>query len=156
MRKERRGEGSHSLHSLVMKALVEKRDAERVPQLAGALYLQLLLVMRLHLWMCQVGEMCGGGNRDVVEGSLGHRRLRTPWRTLGSHQHHRRVGGCRVVRGHYTRLHMLLHMCHVVGVVAVLHLLWVDIDSLLGRGERCLGRLRIWPRGHGGGRGRQS
>lgn len=41
-------EGSHSLHRLVMKALVEKRDAERVPQLAGALYLQLLLMMRLH------------------------------------------------------------------------------------------------------------
>lgn len=41
-------EGSHSLHCLVMKALVEKRDTERVPQLTGALYLQLLLVMRLH------------------------------------------------------------------------------------------------------------
>lgn len=26
----------------------------------------------------------------------------------------------------------LLHMCHVVVVVAVLHLLWVDIDCLLG------------------------
>lgn len=41
-------EGSHSLQRLVMKALVEKRDAERVPQLAGALYLQRLLMMRLH------------------------------------------------------------------------------------------------------------
>lgn len=48
MRRERRGEGSHSLHRLVMKALVEKRDAEQVPQLAGALSLQLLLMMRLH------------------------------------------------------------------------------------------------------------
>lgn len=57
-----------------------------------------------------------------------------------------------MVRLHYTRLHMgLLHVCHVVVVVAVLHLLWVDIDRLLGRGERCLGRLRVGPRGHGGG-----
>lgn len=56
--------------------------------------------------MCQVGEMCSGGNRDGVEGSLGHGWLRTPWRTLGSHQHHRGVGGCRVVRRHHTGLHM--------------------------------------------------
>lgn len=90
-------EGSHSLHCLVMKALVERRDAERVPQLAGALYLQLLLVMRLHLCVSQVGEMCGGGNWYGVKGGLGHRRLWTPWRTLGSHQHHRRVGRRRVV-----------------------------------------------------------
>lgn len=41
-------EGSHSLHRLVMKALVEERDTERVPRLPGALYLQLLLMMRLH------------------------------------------------------------------------------------------------------------
>ena len=41
-------EGSRSLRRLVMKALVEKRDTERVPQLDGALYLQLLLMMRLH------------------------------------------------------------------------------------------------------------
>lgn len=40
--------GSHPLHRLVMKALVEKRGAERVPQLADALHLQLLLMMRLH------------------------------------------------------------------------------------------------------------
>lgn len=58
------------------------------------------------LWMCQVGEVCGGGDRDGVEGSLGHGWLRAPWRTLGSHQHHRRVGGCRVVRLYYARLHM--------------------------------------------------
>lgn len=45
-------EGSHSLHRLVMKALVEKHDAEWVLRLAGALYLQLLLMMSLHLWMC--------------------------------------------------------------------------------------------------------
>ena len=50
-------EGSHSLHRLVMKALVEKRDAERVPQLAGALFLQLLLVMRLH---CRGAHKMGG------------------------------------------------------------------------------------------------
>lgn len=56
--------------------------------------------------MCQVGEMCGGGNGYGVEGSLGHGWLWTPWRTLGSHQHHRRVGGRRVVRRHHTRLHM--------------------------------------------------
>lgn len=62
-----------------------------------------------------------------------------------------------MVRWHHTGLHMgLLHMCHVVVVVAVLHLLWVDIDRLLGRGKRCLGRLRVWPWGHGGGRGGQS
>lgn len=56
--------------------------------------------------MCQVGEMCSGGNRDGVEGSLGHGWLRTPWRTLGSHQHHGGVGGRRVVRRHHTGLHM--------------------------------------------------
>lgn len=118
-----------------MKALVEECDAERVPRLAGALYLQLLLMV-LHLWMCQVGEMCGGGNGDGVEGSLGHGRLRTPWGALGSHKHHRRVGRRRMVGWHDTRLHMgLLHVCHVVRIVAVLHLLRVDVDSLLSRGE---------------------
>lgn len=62
-----------------------------------------------------------------------------------------------MVRWHHTRLHMgLLHVCHVVMVVAVLDLLWVDIDRLLGRGVRCLGRLRVGPRGHGGGRRGQS
>lgn len=150
-------EGSRSLRCLVMEALVEKRDAERVPRLAGALYLQLLLVMRLHLCVCQVGEMCGGGNWYGVQGGLGHRRLRPPRRTLGSHQHHRRVGRRRVVRRHHAGLHMgLLHVCHVVVVVAVLHLLRVDVDRLLGRRERCLGGLRVGPRGHGGGRGSQS
>lgn len=50
---------------------------------------------------------------------------------------------------HNTRLHMgLLHMCHVVRIVAVLHLLRVDVDSLLGRGERGLGGLRVGPWGH--------
>ena len=44
----------------------------------------------------------------------------------------------------------------MVVVVAVLHLLRVDIDRLLGRGERCLGTLRVGPRGHRGGRGGQS
>lgn len=146
-------EGSRSLCCLVH----EKRDAEQVPWLAGALYLQLLLVMRLHLWMCQVREVCGGGYRDGVESSLGHGRLWTTWRTLCSHQHHCGVGGSRVVRRHHARLHMgLLHVCHVVVVVAVLHLLRVDVDGLLGRGERCLGRLRVGPWGHGGGRGGQS
>lgn len=56
--------------------------------------------------MCQVGEMCGGGNRDGVKGSLGHRWLWTSWRTLGSHEHHWGMGGCRVVGWHNTRLHM--------------------------------------------------
>lgn len=56
--------------------------------------------------MCQVGEMCGWGNRDGVKGSLGHRWLWTSWRTLGSHEHHWGVGGCRVVGWHNTRLHM--------------------------------------------------
>lgn len=50
----------------------------------------------------------------------------------------------------------LLHVRHVVVVVAVLHLLWVDIDRLLGWGEWCLGRLRVGARGHGRGRGGQS
>lgn len=49
----------------------------------------------------------------------------------------------------------LLYVCHVVVVVAVLHLLWVDIDGRLGGGEGCLGRLRIGPRGHGGRSGGQ-
>lgn len=47
-------------------------------------------------------------------------------------------------------------MCHVVVVVAMLHLLWVDVDSLLGGGERCLGGLRVGAGGHGRGRGGQS
>lgn len=51
-------EGSRSLRRLVMKALVEKRDTERVPQLDGALYLQLLLMMRLH---CRDETKWGGG-----------------------------------------------------------------------------------------------
>lgn len=63
---------------------------------------------RRTLWMCQVGEMCGGGDRDGVEGSLTHRWLWTPWRTLSGHQHHWGVGGRRVVRWHYTRLHVSL------------------------------------------------
>lgn len=155
--REERGRGSRSLHRLVMKALAGKRGAERVPQFTGALYLQLLLMMRLHcrdLWMSQVGEMCGGRNRyGVVQCSLGHASLWTSRRTLGSHQHHCGVGGRWVVRWHHTRLHMgLLHVRHVVVVVAVLHLLRVDVDGLLGRGERCLWRLRVGPRGHGGGR----
>lgn len=41
-------EGSRSLRRLVMEVLVGKREAERVPLLAGALCLQLLLVMSLH------------------------------------------------------------------------------------------------------------
>lgn len=57
---------------------------------------------------------------------------------------------------HHTRLHMgLLHVRHVIVVVAVLHLLRVDIDGLLGRGERCLGRLGVGARGHGGRGGGQ-
>lgn len=62
------------------------------------------------LWMCQVGEMCSGGNRNGVEGGLWDGWLWTSWRTLGSHQHHCRVGWCRVVRGHHTRLHMGLQV----------------------------------------------
>ena len=53
-------EGSRSLRRLVMKALVEKRDTERVPQLDGALYLQLLLMMRLH---CRDETKWGGDGR---------------------------------------------------------------------------------------------
>lgn len=136
MRKERRGRALVLFVAWLWRLWLRKRGVERVPRLAGALYLQLLLMMRLHLWMCQVGEMCGGGDGDGVEGGLGHGWLRTAWRTLGGHQHHGGVGGSRVVRRHYARLHVgLLHVCHVVGVVAVLHLLWVDINRLLGRGE---------------------
>lgn len=58
------------------------------------------------MWVCQVGEVCGGGDGDGVEGGLGHGGLRAPWRTLGRHQHHWGVGGCRVVRGHDARLHV--------------------------------------------------
>lgn len=53
--------------------------------------------------------MCGGGNRYGVEGVLGHGWLRTPWRTLGRHQHHRGVGWRWVVRRHHTGLHMGLN-----------------------------------------------
>lgn len=54
-----------------------------------------------------------------------------------------------MVGWHNTRLHMgLLHVRHVVGVVAMLDLLWVDIHSLLSRRERCLWGLRVWPWGH--------
>lgn len=80
--------------------------------------------------------MCGGGDRDGIEGSLGHWGLWTAWRTLCGHEHHRGVAGRRVVRWHNARLHMgLLYMGHVVGVVAMLHLWLVDIDGLLGGGE---------------------
>lgn len=129
---------------------------QRVPRLAGAPYLQLLLMMRLHLWMCQVGEVCGGGHWDGVEGRLGHLWLWPPRRPLGGHQHHRRVSGGRVVGRHDARLHMgLLNVRHVVVVVAVLHLLRVDVDGLLGGGERCLGGLGVGAWGHGGGCGGQ-
>lgn len=37
----------------------------------------------------------------------------------------------------------------------MLHLLRVDVDGLLGRGEAGLGRLRVGSRGHGGRGGRQ-
>jgi len=57
------------------------------------------IVKKSTLWMCQVGEMCCGGNRDGVEGSLRHLWLWAPW-TLGGHQHHRGVGLRRVVRLH--------------------------------------------------------
>lgn len=118
--------------------------------------LQLLLMVSLHLWMRQVGEVCGGGDGDGVEGILGHGLLRPPRRTLGSHQHHSGVGLPRVVGLHQTRLHMgLLYVGHVVVVVSVLHLLGVDVDRLLGRGERGLGGLWVGPRGHGGGSGGQ-
>lgn len=53
------------------------------------------------------------------------------------------------------RVTYLLHVRHVVVVVAVLHLLRVDVDGLLGGGEGGLGGLRVGARGHGGGRGRQ-
>ena len=49
----------------------------------------------------------------------------------------------------------LLYVGHVVVVVSVLHLLGVDVDRLLGRGERGLGGLWVGPRGHGGGSGGQ-
>lgn len=61
-------EGSRSLRRLVMKALVEKRDTERVPQLDGALYLQLLLMMRLH---CRDETKWGGGGEWKVHGFRG-------------------------------------------------------------------------------------
>lgn len=54
--------------------------------------------------------MCGGGNRNGVEGGLWDLGLWTSWRTLGSHQHHCRVGWCRVVRWHHTRLHVGLQV----------------------------------------------
>lgn len=150
-RKRREGGALILFAALLWRFWFGKREAERVPRLAGALCLQLLLVMRLHLWMRQVREMCSGGNRDGVQGGLGHWRLWTSWRTLRGHQHHWGVGGWRVVRWDDTGLHMgLLHMCHMVGVVAMLHLLSVNVDRLLSRGERRLGRLRV--RRHGGGR----
>lgn len=58
------------------------------------------------LWMRQVREMCSGGNRDGVQGGLGHWLLWTSWRTLRGHQHHCGVGGWRVVRLDDTGLHM--------------------------------------------------
>lgn len=54
--------------------------------------------------------MCGGGDGDGVEGGLGHGWLRTPWRTLGSHQHHGGVGRRRVVGGHHAGLHVGLRV----------------------------------------------
>lgn len=46
-------------------------------------------------------------------------------------------------------------MGHVGGVVAVLHLLGVEVHGLLGRGEAALGGLGVGPRGHGGWGGGQ-
>lgn len=60
------------------------------------------------LRMRQVGEGCGGRDRDVVEGGLRHGGLRAARGALRSHQHHRRVGGWRVVRCHHARLHVRL------------------------------------------------
>jgi len=51
------------------------------------------------LWVGQVGEVCGGGDGDGVEGRLGHLGLRPPG-ALRGHQHH---GG--VARGPVVRLH---------------------------------------------------
>lgn len=60
--------------------------------------------------------MCSGGNGNGVEGSLWDGWLWTSWRTLGSHQHHCRVGWCRVVRWHHTGLHMGLQVREGGGV----------------------------------------
>lgn len=50
----------------------------------------------------------------------------------------------------------LLHVGHVVVVVAVLHLLRVDVDGLLGRREGRLRGLRVGARRHGRRRRGQS
>lgn len=91
-----------------------------------------LLLMVLYWCVCQVGEVCGGGHWDGVEGRLGQGRLWTSWGALSRHQHHGSVSGRRVVRGHDPRLHVgLLNVGNVVGVVPVLHLCGVDEDGLL-------------------------
>ena len=59
------------------------------------------------LWVCQVGEVCGGGDGDGVEGVLGHLGLGPPG-ALRGHQHHGGVAGRAVVRLHHARLHMSL------------------------------------------------
>lgn len=55
-----------SLHHVVVEVLVEKHEAEWVPPLTSAALLQLLLMVGLHLWVCQVGEVCGGRDWDGV------------------------------------------------------------------------------------------
>lgn len=139
----------------MMKALLRTSHSEQVLSNPGT-RLQLLLMV-LYWGVCQVGEVCGGGDGDGVERRLGHGGLWASGGALSRHQHHGRVGGRRVVRGHDPRLHMgLLHVGHVVGVVAVLDLRRMDVDGLLGRGEGGLGGLRVGPRGHGGRGGGQS
>lgn len=60
-------------------------------------------------WVCQVGEVCSGGDWDSVQGRLGHGGLRPPRRTLSGHQHHGGVGLRRVVGRHHARLHVGLN-----------------------------------------------
>lgn len=140
----------------MMKALVRMSHSEQVLSNPGTRRQLQLLLMVLYWGVCQVGEVCGGGDGDGVERGLGHGGLWTSRGALSCHQHHGRMGGCWVVRGHNPRLHVgLLHVSHVVGVVAVLHLRRVDVDSLLGRGEGGLWGLRVGPRGHGGWGGSQ-
>ncbi len=40
-------------------------------------------------------------------------------------------------------------MSHMVRIIPMLHLLWVDVESLLSRGETGLRRLRVGAGGHG-------
>lgn len=98
---ERGGEGGKHMCSMSEESsqrcrLWSWRSGARPPCAPQRPLQLLLLVVRLNLGVCQVGEVCGGGDGDGVEGVLRHGGLGAAG-GLGGHQHHGGVGGGRMV-----------------------------------------------------------